>query len=97
MSHALAACPYLFCLSSASVFPARTFVDAASLMKLTLPASLTTIGIGALAGCRSLREISLPASVTTIGCCAFKDCRSLTELNLPSALTTIGDGAFRGI
>ena len=47
ISNALAACPYLFCLSSAVVFPAGTFVDSASIIKLTLPASLTTIGIGA--------------------------------------------------
>ena len=96
ISNALAACPDLFCLSSAAIFPAGTFLDSASLIKLRLPASLTTIGIGAFAGCCSLIELTIPATVTTIGCCAFKDCRSLRELVLPSLLERIGHGAFRG-
>ena len=96
ISNAVAACPYLFCLSSAAIFPAGTFLDSASLIKLTLPASLTTIGIGAFAECCSLIELTIPATVTTIGCCAFKNCRSLRELVLPSLLERIGHGAFRG-
>ena len=77
ISNALAACPYLFCLSSAVVFPAGTFVDSASIIKLTLPASLTTIGIGALAGCCHLAELTLPATLETIGDGAFAGCTAL--------------------
>ena len=87
ISNALAACPYLFCLSSAVVFPAGTFVDSASIIKLTLPASLTTIGFGALAGCCHLTEITLPATVTTIGIDAF-----VTDLHSNLGLTDLQIG-----
>ena len=52
-----------------------------SLINITLPESLTTIGISAFFRCYSLTSITIPDKVTTIGGGAFAICSSLTSFS----------------
>ena len=73
----------------------HVFYDCSGLTSLTLPSSLTEIGVGAFIYCRGLTSITLPSGVTKIGNDAFEACSGLTSLTLPSGLTEIGHGAFQ--
>ena len=65
---------------------------------ITIPDSITKIGIGAFSGCYYLESISIPASVQSIGYDAFYGCSALSELRIEDSDTplTIGYnyGAF---
>ena len=76
--------------------PVNAFRDDTSMTSIALPASLTSLGDGAFAGCSSMTSIELPASLTSIGECAFACCSSMTSIELPASLTSIGEGAFDG-
>ena len=73
------------------------FSGCSSLTEITLPAGVTSIGLGAFKDCTTLAEISLPASLTGIFSYAFLNCSSLTKvLNLENTkVTGIADAAFR--
>ena len=60
----------------------------------SVPASVTTIGNNAFAGCPGLTGLSLPDAVTSIGYGALGDCASLTNVALGTHVTTIGSYAF---
>lgn len=62
--------------------------------KITLPASLTSIGEGAFKNCSNFKTISIPSSVVKIADAAFVNCTALESISLPSALTTLGQQAF---
>jgi hypothetical protein len=55
------------------------------LTSIALPASLTSIGMGAFAGCTSLTSVDLPASLTSIGDRAFVDCEGLVRFTVDPA------------
>lgn len=61
---------------------------------VTIPDSVTKIGIKAFAGCRSLTSVIIPASVTSIGHNAFVSCSGLTSVTIPVSVTVIDGGAF---
>jgi hypothetical protein len=60
----------------------------------TIPNSVTTIGYGAFADCRSLTNLTIPSTVTSIGDWAFQLCTSLTSVAIPNSVTNMGNGAF---
>lgn len=66
-----------------------------NLIGVTLPESITNIGMGAFLGCVNLRQINIPSGVTAIEASAFRDC-SLKSIVLPDSVTTIGANAFSG-
>ena len=72
------------------------FLGCAALKNVTLPDTLTNIGIGTFNGCASLEKIDLPAGLTEIGREAFNGCESLKEAVIPSGVTEIPDYAFTG-
>eukprot|EP00913_Durusdinium_trenchii_P023622 g22194.t1 len=65
-----------------------------SLENLTIPDSVTHIGVCAFAECSSLVSLTIPNSVTHLGDGAFQDCSSLVNLTIPNSVTRIGRGAF---
>lgn len=64
------------------------------LVKIILPANLTSIGGSAFEGCSSLTSVTIPNSVTSIETSAFNGCSSLTSITIPNSVTSIGNGAF---
>ena len=63
---------------------------------VTIPNTVTEIGINAFRNCEYLTTVNIPDSVTTIDENAFRDCKSLTSINIPDSVTTIGRFVFRG-
>lgn len=59
------------------------FGDCDFLTRITIPESVTDIGIEAFYGCTSLTSITVPESVTGIGYSAFGACTSLTSITIP--------------
>jgi hypothetical protein len=64
------------------------------LTTITIPASVTSIGEGAFAGCSSLTTITIPENVTEISSSVFAGCSQLTSIAIPEGVTTIGEKAF---
>ena len=63
---------------------------------IKLPASITSIGMGALGGCQELTTIDIPQGVTSIGIYAFIACTNLTQIKLPENVTKLSMGVFNG-
>ena len=72
----------------------NAFEGCVSLVKITLPEQITTIGISAFEGCTNLKKIEIPDSVTSIGEHAFYGCTSLARVDISdlSAWCKIGFG-----
>ena len=64
------------------------------LTSVTIPNSVTSIGIHAFCGCSGLTSVTIPNSVTSIGYCAFEECSGLTSVTISNSVTSIGDYAF---
>lgn len=71
------------------------FGSCTELTSITLPNSVTSIGVQAFAGCFSLSSITLPDSVRNINRAAFHNCSSLTYISIPYGVKSIGDEAFQ--
>ena len=74
----------------------KAFKGCSSLTSITIPNSVTRIGVEAFAGCSGLTSITIPNSVTSIGGDAFRGCSSLTSVTIPNGVTSIGWYAFLG-
>ena len=61
---------------------------------VSIPNSVTSIGINAFANCGLLESITIPNSVISIGISAFLNCYSLESINIPWSVTSIGTNAF---
>ena len=72
----------------------NAFDGCVSLVKITLPEQITSIGNSAFNGCNNLKNIDIPDSVTSIGDYAFRGCSSLTSVTIPDSVTTIGGYTF---
>ncbi len=66
------------------------------LEKITIPASVKTIGDQAFYGCRQLTTVDLGNGVKSIGNQAFSGCASLQSITIPSSVEKIGVMAFEG-
>jgi hypothetical protein len=66
-----------------------------SLVGITLPDSVTSIGYGAFDFCSNLASITIPGNVTSISSRAFADCINLTNVTITDSVIYIGDSAFR--
>ena len=70
------------------------FKGCSVLTSVTIPSSVTSIGLWAFEGCSGLTSLIIPSSVTSIERSAFKDCSGLTSLTIPSSVTSIGSYVF---
>ena len=67
-----------------------------NITSITVPASVTEIGIGAFCTCSSLKDITFEGkNLTSLGYAMFADCSSLESLTLPEGLTELGQYALR--
>lgn len=67
-----------------------------NLISITLPKTLTHIGVNTFFGCTGLTSITLPKNITSIQRSAFKDCTGLNSITIPNSVNTLGDYAFSG-
>ena len=70
--------------------------DGAPIKSITIPSTVTTIGMSAFSDCTNLTAIDLPTSVTEIEGYAFEKCTGLTAVTLPKHLRVLGVDAFAG-
>ena len=68
-------------ITDASSISNYAFNGCHGLTSITIPNSVTTIGVSAFSGCQSLTSITIPDSVTTIGDSAFIGCSNLENIN----------------
>ena len=73
-----------------SIFPSRRITS------ISMPLSVTSIGICAFSSCSGLSAISIPSTVTSIGGCAFQFCTGLTSITIPWSVTEIEAETFEG-
>ena len=64
------------------------------LVKIILPANLTSIGERAFENCSSLKSITIPNSVKWIGEKAFMNCSSLKSVTIGNSVISIGAWTF---
>ena len=62
--------------------------------QITIPDSVTSIGLRAFSSCTKLTSVNLGNSVTSIGEESFAYCSKLTAVNIPATISTIGAKAF---
>lgn len=65
-----------------------------SLVKVTVPNSVTSIGERAFYNSRGLKEINIPSGVTRIENYTFYGCRQLSAITIPNTVTRIGNNVF---
>ncbi len=62
---------------------------------LTIPDSVTSIGMSAFYYCGGLTSVTIGNGVTSIGWSAFEGCSGLTSVTIPDSVVNLGDYAFR--
>ncbi|MBO5357362.1 MAG: leucine-rich repeat domain-containing protein [Clostridia bacterium] len=61
---------------------------------LSIPSSVTSIGINAFEMCNNLSSITIPGNVTTIGDNAFSCCGNLRSVTISEGVVSMGNYAF---
>ncbi len=72
------------------------YANCSDLTSVTIPNSVTSIGMSAFSGCSGLTSVTIPNSVTSIGMSAFSDCSGLTTITIGNSVKSIGERAFQG-
>jgi len=72
------------------------FSNCQNLISVSLPESISYIGIQAFSYCYNLESINLPYSITAINEGTFYMCRALKSVEIPENVDTIGYKAFYG-
>jgi len=69
------------------------FYQCKSIVSVTIPDTVTSIGNNAFNSC-SITSVIIGSGVTSIGDQAFCGCTSLASITIPNTVTSIGDSAF---
>ena len=80
---------------SVTIIKPGAFYGCKSLVRVTIPDTVTHIEESAFGDCDSLRTIRLSTNLIVIGELAFDGCKSLQEVFFPPTITHIGNWAFR--
>jgi hypothetical protein len=73
-----------------------TFRGCTSLVCISIPSSVTSIGLSAFTRCSNLAEVIMENGIIIIGEYAFQKCTKLTKVIIPDSITSIRDNAFSG-
>jgi len=65
-----------------------------TLLGVSFPKSVTSIGKYSFCNCKNLASVSLNDGLVKIGTCAFSGCDSLVSISIPKSVTVIGEQAF---
>lgn len=65
-----------------------------TLLRVSIPNSVTIIKAQTFYNCRALQSISIPNSVTGIGDSAFNSCYALQSISIPNGVTSIWSSTF---
>ncbi|MBR4308090.1 MAG: leucine-rich repeat protein [Oscillospiraceae bacterium] len=65
------------------------------LERVSLPASLNSMGAGCFQYATALRQVSMQDGLQSIGVASFTGCTALEEMILPHSVTSLGGSAFR--
>ena len=68
--------------------------DGSAIESISIPNTVTSIGLYAFKDCKQLETVTIPDSVTNITKYAFTRCNSLWFVMMPSTVTTIGERVF---
>lgn len=68
--------------------------ESSAIEQITIPDTVTEIGVSAFYYCDLLASITLPQGLQKISDYMFAYCRSLTSITIPAAVTEIGTQAF---
>lgn len=74
----------------------RAFADCRSLLKISIPDTVTDLGTDTFLGCTELRTVTLGKGITTIGSGTFMDCEFLSTVTVPKNVVKIEEQAFSG-
>ena len=77
-----------------TAIPDDAFWGCETLVDVTLPQTVRTIGKRAFGRCVNLARINIPEGVTYIGDGAFLMCGSLTQHTIPDSVTAIESDSF---
>ena len=80
--------------SPLTTIPDSAFDDCTTLVGVTIPNSVTSIGKWAFFSCPRLTSVTIPNGVTRIGTAAFSRCTSLTSITIPAGVTDVGNLSF---
>ena len=72
------------------------FENCTKLTKVTIPSTVSLIGISAFQGCSGLESVNIPSSITGIAARAFENCTKLTSVTIPNNVLSVGGYAFSG-
>ena len=76
------------------IIASKVYENNKSLMEITIPDSVTTVGTRAFAFCENLTNVLIDNGVTSIEDDTFFCCYNLTGIAIPDGVTTIGENAF---
>lgn len=78
------------------MIPDYLFSECTGLKVVTIPETVTTVGVNAFADCTNLIEINIPDTVKNLGRSAFSGCTSIEKAHIPEDWTEIPSGTFNG-
>ena len=70
--------------------------NSSSLISVTIPDSVTSMGAATFGFCNALQELCLGSGLLEISSFAFRDCSSLRLVHIPTNIQHINGGAFQG-